>query len=658
MREGSTFAMTFDDLKLTTKSLIPLGVTSLLFLAVTALGAHRVTNLAESYDYLVERSDAAVIRMLRANRVLTGVGHAMHQMIAHDSQSPLHRAARRELEDAGPRIDELMKEAAQFDPPRAATAESFRTRIAAVVEKARSVMADAADAPALDGGVARLRPGDIDRIAVIVKALAPVDAEIAAINSEMRANYVDVIAENQGKGQELARNADRTILLMLAIGAIAVVSGAAFTLYVSGRKIGGPIARLTGQMAHIAEGDYDIEVEGVGRRDEVGAMARALDTFKRNALQHRTSEARAAEDRRRNDEAEARRRDEQSAADHEREASLDAIGGGLHALAERNLTVRLSNAVPEAYRRLQEDFNAAIAQLETALARVAGSAGAIGSGSSQIAAAADDLSRRTEQQAASLEQTAAALEEITVTVKKSADGAVHASEVVGATKTEAERSGAIVRRAVEAMGRIEKSSREIGQIIGVIDEIAFQTNLLALNAGVEAARAGEAGKGFAVVASEVRALAQRSAEAAKEIKGLIQTSTVEVEQGVELVGATGKALERIVGQVAEIDTVVTDIAAGAREQATSLGEVNTAVGQMDQNTQKNAAMVEETTAASHSLRRETEELMRAVASFRLGESGAPARSRSAARPATRTMARAGGGSAVREAAPEDEWAEF
>jgi methyl-accepting chemotaxis protein len=478
------------------------------------------------------------------------------------------------------------------------------------------------------------------------------------LTEEMRSFYLGVVADNQRIAQELERQTEQTVWSMLGIGLLATLIGAGFSHYVSSRKVGRPIARLTDQMGALAKGDLNVIVEGVQRRDEVGAMARALDTFKRNGLELRAAETRAAEERRRNEEAEARRRAEQAASDQEREAALDAIGVGLHALSEKNLTHRLSNAMPDAYRRLQNDFNAAIAQLETALAKVAGGADAIGSGSTQIAVAADDLARRTEQQAASLEETAAALEEITVTVRKSAEGAGHASDIVGATKTEAERSGAIVRRAVDAMGRIEKSSEEIGQIIGVIDEIAFQTNLLALNAGVEAARAGDAGKGFAVVASEVRALAQRSAEAAKEIKGLIQTSTAEVEQGVELVGQTGKALEKIVGQVAEIDKVVTDIAAGAREQATSLAEVNTAVGQMDQNTQKNAAMVEETTAASHSLRRETEELMRSVESFRLAQSAAPSRPQSAARPALKTT-RAGGGAAARKMEPaKDEWAEF
>ncbi|MBP7650287.1 MAG: methyl-accepting chemotaxis protein, partial [Phenylobacterium sp.] len=257
-----------------------------------------------------------------------------------------------------------------------------------------------------------------------------------------------------------------------------------------------------------------------------------------------------------------------------------------------------------------------------------------------IAGASDDLSRRTEQQAASLEETAAALDEITATVKKSADGASHARAVVQTAKTGAADGGEIVRQAVLAMGEIEKSSTQISQIIGVIDEIAFQTNLLALNAGVEAARAGEAGKGFAVVASEVRALAQRSAEAAKEIKALISASSTQVGSGVQLVGKTGQALEMLVAQVDEIDGLVGEIAASAKEQATGLNEVNAAVNKMDQVTQQNAAMVEESTAAAHALNGEAVELRRLMGDFRTGADTAPPRASrpQAAGPASRPAA--------------------
>jgi methyl-accepting chemotaxis protein len=241
----------------------------------------------------------------------------------------------------------------------------------------------------------------------------------------------------------------------------------------------------------------------------------------------------------------------------------------------------------------------------------------IRTGSDEIANASDDLSRRTEQQAASLEETAAALDEITATVKKTADGASQVSKVVTEARSEAQRSGQVVSDAVAAMGQIEASSLQITQIIGVIDEIAFQTNLLALNAGVEAARAGEAGRGFAVVASEVRSLAQRSAEAAKEIKGLISASSTQVGQGVTLVGDAGRALASIVGKVGEIDALISEISASASEQATGLTQVNSAVNQMDQVVQQNAALVEQATAASHALRGEAAELERLLARFRV-----------------------------------------
>jgi methyl-accepting chemotaxis protein len=255
---------------------------------------------------------------------------------------------------------------------------------------------------------------------------------------------------------------------------------------------------------------------------------------------------------------------------------------------------------------------------------------AIQSGVGEIAAASDDLSRRTEQQAASLEETAAALDEITATVRRSAEGARSGAAAASTAKIQAAESGEVMREAVGAMGDIEQSSSQITQIIGVIDEIAFQTNLLALNAGVEAARAGDAGKGFAVVASEVRALAQRSAEAAKEIKGLIVASSGQVERGVKLVGETGQALQGIVEKVSEIDGLINEMARSAQEQAEGLSQVNTAINQMDQVTQQNAAMVEESTAAAASLSHEATQLGQLTSRFRIGERPAAART---ARPA-------------------------
>ena len=313
--------------------------------------------------------------------------------------------------------------------------------------------------------------------------------------------------------------------------------------------------------------------------------------------------------------------DEARQLNEERQTTLvSGLAAALSKLAQGDLTASMTVEVSKDFQVIKDDFNTAISGLCEAMAAISNSTTSVHGGADEISSAADDLSRRTEHQAASLEETAAALDEITATIRQTATGAKAAAEVVLAARGDAQASGEVVRQAVSAMSQIEGSANEISQIIGVIDEIAFQTNLLALNAGVEAARAGEAGRGFAVVASEVRALAQRSAEAAKEIKVLISASSQQVNSGVQLVGQTGEALQRIVDRVAEIDGMVGEIAATAQEQSVGLAQVNTAVNQMDQVTQQNAAMVEETTAAASSLKSEAGELSRLIAGFHTGAS--------------------------------------
>jgi len=322
------------------------------------------------------------------------------------------------------------------------------------------------------------------------------------------------------------------------------------------------------------------------------------------------------------DAAEAARvKASEDAKAEERGRVVGSIGGALARLADNDLTSRMPDGLPSAYAELKVDFDGAIERLGEAFGGVRAATDAVHSSAREINAAANDLARRTEQQASNLEQTAAAIGQVTNAVAENAEGAKRARLVVRAAGEDAARGAEIVGRAVEAMGAIEKSSQQVSQIIGVIDEIAFQTNLLALNAGVEAARAGEAGRGFAVVASEVRALAQRSAEAAKEIKALISTSTAQVSEGVALVGDTGGALQRIEGQMTEINEVVAAMASSVEEQATSLREIAAAVSNMDQMTQQNAAMSEEASAASQSLALESERLAQLVGRFKVPAHG-------------------------------------
>ncbi len=374
--------------------------------------------------------------------------------------------------------------------------------------------------------------------------------------------------------------------------AAALVGAVVAVTLVASHLICTPYVNTVLRMEALAAGDIDSPVAYTQHRDCVGRMTTAMESFRESSLA-------AAE------------------CDTQRAMAL-AMGEGLNAIANGNLAYRISAELSGPFAQLKEDFNAAAAALASALTTVNEGAAEIAQGAGSIHGAADDLSRRTEQQAASLEQAAAAMQQITTTVRETAGNAIRANDVVSEARRDAEQSGEVVHRAVRAMNGIERASAEIGEIIAVIDGIAFQTNLLALNAGVEAARAGEAGRGFAVVASEVRALAQRSADAAKDVKVKITSSGQQVDAGVKLVAEAGAALDRISGRIANISVLVADIASAADQQATGLQQVNVAVAEMDSVTQQNAAMVEETMAAAASLTQQTDRMAAETGRFQVG----------------------------------------
>ena len=417
----------------------------------------------------------------------------------------------------------------------------------------------------------RIKNHDLDG----ARALFNTDMKpIAAQTNEKVSELVAFIMKETGREIASAdEEANQAFFLSLAIAAVAILISL-FGIYMVVFRVANPIQRITEAMRKLAGGDAQSAIPFTERGDEIGAMAGAVQIFRENAIERARLEQ-DAEANRNLSEAERLERDAQKARESANvQFAVDKLAEGLSKLSDGDVSFRIDSAFTANLDAVRGDFNNSAEKLQTALRRVSENARGIDAGANEIKAATDDLAKRSEQQAAAVEQTAAALEEITTVVKDTAKRAHEAGQLVAGARGHAEHSGEVVGRAVNAMEQIEKSSHEISNIIGVIDEIAFQTNLLALNAGVEAARAGEAGKGFAVVAQEVRELAQRSAKAAKEIKTLINASEAQVMEGVQLVADTGRTLAVIVSEVQEINRHVAAISEAAQEQSSGLQQIN------------------------------------------------------------------------------------
>jgi len=683
-----------------------------------------LATMDKMHDLILARTAATTVMAKAGNAGQEGLGRVIDLFRAsHEYEAAV------EVEDIRATWIQSRLSAAKFLMDASPElAQATNTQIQSLIEQLRT-FATRTKTP--EG--ARVTREAIDLATQYQKTFNDVVAGENATQVMMKTTLPKIGADFAGLAQQLSKElqerltqvtedteaANRTaISLLLVVSGIAVALGIVFA-WVIAHGITRPVTDMTGAMTRLAGGDHGVEVPALGNRDEIGEMAKAVEIFKRNAIdkQRMETEQRAAEEAARKAEEEARKREAaivaevaavaKAASTGDLEQRIDLAGkdgfllnlcegvnglvgqtgvalkdvaGVLSAVAQGDLTRRITGDYAGLFGQLKTDVNRTADKLFEVVSNINDAAGQITGAASEVAAGSQDLSERSEQQASALEETAASMEELAATVRQNSANAQQANQLAAGAREVAASGGQVVSDAMTAMGRIETSSQKIEDIVGMIDEIAFQTNLLALNAAVEAARAGDAGKGFAVVAQEVRNLAQRSAQASKEIKGLIAESSTQVRSGADLVKGAGRTLDEILGAVKRVADIVAEIAAASAEQASGIDQVNEAVTQMDEMTQQNAALVEESTAAAHALEEQARHLLEVMAFFETGEPAArgrapaPAAARTAPRPAaTRPPVKKPAGTlrpatakseppkpsaTVKAAKADDDWAEF